>query len=162
MSDGWTPESSSSRKVPYQVQQLARMVAYAFYGKEHGLIVDILCKHSSVKEDDLCEILKLEKKHFRNILQALKGDQIIASKQRITKDASDVSQRSFEYGLEFSSLLNMVKYKLDLMRRKLETEERNNSNRASFSCLDCKKTFSDLEAGLVCAHLTLFSPQTNQ
>ncbi|GAU87833.1 hypothetical protein RvY_00630 [Ramazzottius varieornatus] len=149
MDGGWAPTPiPKTSKVPYQVQQLARMVAYAFYGKEHGLIVDVLCRYSSVKEDDLCDVLKLEKKQVRQLLANLKADHIIASKQKLTKDAiNDISSRVYEYGMEYSTFLNMVKYKLDQMRRKLEVEERHNANRAAFICQECKRSFQDLETG---------------
>lgn len=42
--------------------------------------------------------------------------------------------------------VNVVKYKLDHMRRKIETEERDSASRASFKCSVCEKTFTDLEA----------------
>lgn len=41
--------------------------------------------------------------------------------------------------------MNVVKYKLDLMRKRLETEERDATSRASFKCTNCLKTFTDLE-----------------
>ncbi len=39
----------------------------------------------------------------------------------------------------------MIKYKLDHMRRKIETEDLVSTNRASFICPMCVKTFTDLE-----------------
>lgn len=42
--------------------------------------------------------------------------------------------------------MNVVKYKLDLMRKRMETEERDATSRASFKCPNCNKTFTDLEA----------------
>lgn len=36
------------------------------------------------------------------------------------------------------------------MRRKIETEERDNTTRASFVCTQCKKTYTDLEADQLC------------
>lgn len=36
------------------------------------------------------------------------------------------------------------------MRRKIETEERDNTKRASFICTQCKKTYTDLEADQLC------------
>lgn len=48
----------------------------------------------------------------------------------------------------------MVKYKLDCMRKKMETQERNATSRASFKCVQCFKTFTDLE---VCIQLFLAS-----
>lgn len=144
-----------SAGVPYQVKQLARMVVHGFYGKEHGLIADILCQLSIVKEDTLCDILKLEKKHVRTLLASLKVDQIIKTKMSVETGDDGQSTRCNFYFIEYPSLLNMVKYKLELMRKKVETEERNTANRASFVCKECKKTFSDLEANQVCDCLNI-------
>lgn len=44
----------------------------------------------------------------------------------------------------------MVKYKLDCMRKKMETQERNATSRASFKCVQCFKTFTDLEVRINC------------
>ena len=41
--------------------------------------------------------------------------------------------------------MNGLKYKLHKMQEKIESEERDNSNRASFMCPNCQKTFTDLE-----------------
>lgn len=46
----------------------------------------------------------------------------------------------------FRLLVNVVKYKLDHMRRRIETDERDSTNRASFRCPCCFSTFTDLEA----------------
>lgn len=43
------------------------------------------------------------------------------------------------------TFVNVVKYKLDVMRKKMETEERRATSRASFICHKCCKTFTDLE-----------------
>jgi hypothetical protein len=42
--------------------------------------------------------------------------------------------------------VNIVKYKLDLMQKKMETSERDATNRSSFKCSGCDKNFTDLEA----------------
>lgn len=48
--------------------------------------------------------------------------------------------------LFFRVLVNVVKYKLDHMRRRIEMDERDSTNRASFRCPNCRSTFTDLEA----------------
>lgn len=50
--------------------------------------------------------------------------------------------------------VNVVKYKLDHMLRKIETEERDSTSRASFKCPSCLKTFTDLEADQLCDFTT--------
>lgn len=50
-----------------------------------------------------------------------------------------------QYIYVFQTFVNVVKYKLDLMRKRMETEERDATSRASFKCPSCCKTFTDLE-----------------
>ena len=54
------------------------------------------------------------------------------------------------------SFVNVVKYKLDHVRKKMETEERDATSRASFKCPHCTKTFTDLEAD------QLFDPMSGE
>lgn len=49
----------------------------------------------------------------------------------------------------FQSFVNVVKYKLDHMRKKLEMEERDQTSRASFICNYCQRAYTDLEVGFV-------------
>ena len=66
------------------------------------------------------------------------------------------------YFINYTTFVNVVKYKLDHIRRKIETEERDSTSRASFSCPQCGKVFTDLEAdqlfdpytGKLCTYLT--------
>lgn len=41
--------------------------------------------------------------------------------------------------------MNVVKYKLDHIRKKLEMEERDQTSRASFICHYCQRSYTDLE-----------------
>ncbi len=42
-------------------------------------------------------------------------------------------------------MVNIVKYKLDIIRIQIETEEKQCSTRAAFRCLQCKRAYSDLD-----------------
>lgn len=53
----------------------------------------------------------------------------------------------------------MVKYKLDCMRKKMETQERNATSRASFKCVQCFKTFTDLEVCIQICSVILFKKE---
>jgi len=48
-------------------------------------------------------------------------------------------------------MVNVIKYKLDIMRHQIETEERDMSNRASFVCPNkfCQTQFTDLDVSVV-------------
>lgn len=56
------------------------------------------------------------------------------------------SQRQYYYYINYKKFVNLIKYKLDFMRRKIETEERESTSRALFKCQGCAKCYTDLEA----------------
>ena len=49
------------------------------------------------------------------------------------------------YFINYKIFVNIVKYKLDHMRKKLEMSERDAASRSSFKCTSCIKSFTDLE-----------------
>ena len=51
--------------VPEELKRLVRLIVRGFYSMEHAVIIDMLVRHPCVKEDDLSELLNLEKKHLR-------------------------------------------------------------------------------------------------
>jgi len=80
---------------------------------------------------------------------------------RVETDAESLrTTRHNYYFVSYSVFVNVIKYKLHHMRRKIETDERDATNRASFSCPDCMKKFTDLEVRLsslrVCLSVTAF------
>ncbi|CAG9768930.1 unnamed protein product [Ceutorhynchus assimilis] len=133
-------------EVPSSLKQLARLVVRGFYTIEDALIVDMLVRNPCMKEDDICELLKFERKMLRARIAMLKNDKFIQVRLRMETGADGKAQKVNYYFINYKSFVNVVKYKLDLMRKRLETEERDATSRASFKCLACLKTFTDLEA----------------
>ncbi|XP_050306889.1 general transcription factor IIE subunit 1 [Anthonomus grandis grandis] len=141
-------------EVPSSLKQLARLVVRGFYTIEDALIVDMLVRNPCMKEDDICELLKFERKMLRARIALLKNDKFIQVRLRMETGADGKSQKVNYYFINYKSFVNVVKYKLDLMRKRLETEERDATSRASFKCLACLKTFTDLEADQLFDFLT--------
>ncbi|GFR61950.1 general transcription factor IIE subunit 1-like [Elysia marginata] len=131
--------------VPEELKRLVRLIVRGFYSMEHSVVIDMLVRHPCVKEDDLSELLKLEKKHLRAILNVLKTDRFLKSKMRMETDADGRTTKHTYYYINYSVFVNVVKYKLDHMRRKIETDERDNTSRSSFVCHGCSKTYTDYE-----------------
>lgn len=133
-------------EVPSSLKQLARLVVRGFYTIEDALIIDMLVRNPCMKEDDICELLKFERKMLRARIAILKNDKFIQVRLRMETGADGKAQKVNYYFINYKSFVNVVKYKLDLMRKRLETEERDATSRASFKCPNCLKTFTDLEA----------------
>ncbi|KAK5645750.1 hypothetical protein RI129_004214 [Pyrocoelia pectoralis] len=133
-------------EVPSSLKQLARLVVRGFYTIEDALIVDMLVRNPCMKEDDICELLKFDRKQLRARIATLRSDKYIQVRLRMETGSDGKAQKVNYYFINYKSFVNVVKYKLDLMRKRMETEERDATSRASFKCPGCFKTFTDLEA----------------
>ena len=133
-------------EVPSGLKQLARLVARGFYAVEDTLIVDMLVRFPCLREEDLADLLKFDRKTLRAKMATLKKDKLVQEKQRIETDAeSGKVARMNCYFINYTVFVNVVKYKLDLMRKKMETNERDATSRSSFKCSGCGKKFTDLD-----------------
>jgi len=131
--------------VPSSLKRLVRTVMRGFYSIEHVLLMDMLIRKPCMKEEDLEHLLKFERKQLRTIIAQLKNDKMIKQRLRMETGPDGKATRQNYHYINYRAFVNVVKYKLDHMRRKIETEERDNTSRASFICTDCKKTYTDLE-----------------
>lgn len=139
-------------EVPQSLKRLVRLVMRGFYGIEHVLVMDMLIRKPCMKEDDLEALLKFERKQLRTVIAQLKNDKMIKARLRMeTGPDGKATKQNYHY-INYKAFVSVVKYKLDHMRRKIETEERDSTSRASFICTSpvCKKTFTDLQAGELC------------
>jgi transcription initiation factor TFIIE subunit alpha len=109
-----------------------------------------------MKEKDIEDLLKFDLKLLRGRMATLKSEKFVQLRLRMETGMDGKAQKVNYYFINYKSLVNVIKYKLDHMRKKMETQERDATNRASFKCTkpDCSKTFTDLEAG------ELFDPTT--
>ena len=64
-------------EIPSSLKQLARLVVRGFYDIEYSLIVDMLVRYPCMREDDLCDLLKFDKKVLRSKLATLKSDKLV-------------------------------------------------------------------------------------
>ncbi|KAI1885195.1 hypothetical protein AGOR_G00217680 [Albula goreensis] len=141
-------------EVPAALKRLAKQVVRGFYGVEHALALDILIRNPCVREEDMLELLKFDRKQLRSVLNTLKADKFVKCRMRVETAPDGKTTRHNYYFINYRLLVNVVKYKLDHMRRRIETDERDSTNRASFRCPCCFNTFTDLEAN------QLFDPMT--
>uniref|UniRef100_A0AAG5D398 General transcription factor IIE subunit 1 n=1 Tax=Anopheles atroparvus TaxID=41427 RepID=A0AAG5D398_ANOAO len=133
-------------EIPSSLKQLARFVVRGFYTIEDALVVDMLVRNPCMKEDDICELLKFERKMLRARISILRNDKFLQSRLKMETGPDGKAQKVNYYFINYKTFVNVVKYKLDHMRKRMETEERDATSRASFKCPSCNKTFTDLEA----------------
>ncbi|XP_056611739.1 general transcription factor IIE subunit 1 isoform X2 [Triplophysa dalaica] len=143
-------------EVPASLKRLAKQVVRGFYGVDHALALDVLIRNPCVREEDMVELLKFDRKQLRSVLNTLKADKFVKCRMRMETAPDGKATRHNYYFINYRLLVNVVKYKLDHMRRRIETDERDSTNRASFRCPLCRSTFTDLEAN------QLFDPMSEK
>ncbi|XP_050394631.1 general transcription factor IIE subunit 1 [Patella vulgata] len=141
-------------EVPEPLKRLTRLIVRGFYSKQHAIVIDIIVRLACIKEDDMIELLKFERKQLRALINTLKNDKFVKAQMRVETDAEGKTTRHNYYFVNYNVFVNVVKYKLDHVRRKIEMEERDNTSRASFKCPSCMKTYTDLEAGQLLDFMT--------
>ncbi|NXO39884.1 T2EA factor, partial [Locustella ochotensis] len=138
-------EQNIPTEVPAALKRLAQYIARGFYGVECSLALDMLIRYPCVKEDDLLQLLKYERKQLRTVLNTLKADKLVKLRMRAETGPNGKSTRHNYYYINYKVLVDVVKYKLDQVRRKIEADERDSTTRSSFKCPSCSSTYTDLE-----------------
>ncbi|NXS32316.1 T2EA factor, partial [Pomatostomus ruficeps] len=138
-------EQNVTSEVPAALKRLAKYIVRGFYGVEYSLALDVLIRYPCVKEEDLLQLLKYEHKQLRTVLNTLKADKLVKLRVRVETGPSGKSTRHNYYYINYKVLVDVVKYKLDNVRRKIEADERDSTTRSSFKCPSCSSTYTDLE-----------------
>jgi len=70
-------------EIPSSLKQLARLVVRGFYSPEDALIIDMLVRYPCLREDDLSNLLKFDKKMLRAKVAGLRNDKFLLAKPRM-------------------------------------------------------------------------------
>ena len=135
-------------EVPRPLKHLVQKVLRGFYTTEHVIVVDLLIRKIVLNEDKMIELLRFEKKQLRAILELLKNEKLIKFKLRMETIDGKAFRQNYYY-INYKDFVNVVKYKLDHIRKKFELIDRDNTSRASFICSYCNKSFTDLEVDML-------------
>jgi transcription initiation factor TFIIE subunit alpha len=140
--------------VPPALQRLVRIVLRTFYTIEHSLLMDLLIRKPCMKEDELESLLRFERKQLRALIAQLRTDKMLKARLKMETGPDGKATRQNYHYINYKAFVNVVKYKLDHMRRKIETEERDSTSRSSFVCTECKMAFTDLQVDQLCDYTT--------
>ena len=65
------------KEVPLSLKLLVRIIMRCFYGDEHAVVMDKLIHHPCIKEEDLLELLRFERKQLRAVITTLKNEKVL-------------------------------------------------------------------------------------
>lgn len=101
---------------------------------------------AGMKEDDICELLRFDRKQLRARITVLKNDKFLQGRLKMETCPDGKAAKVTYYFINYKTFVNVVKYKLHVMRSRMERTAQEKTERASFKCVSCHKTFTDLEA----------------
>lgn len=103
-------------EVPSSLKQLARLVARGFYTIEDALIVDMLVRNPCMKEDDICELLKFERKMLRSKIAGLKSDKFIQVRLRMETGPDGKAQKVNYYFINYRVSIRINNYSINFTK----------------------------------------------
>lgn len=98
-------------EVPAALKRLAKQVVRGFYGVEHALALDVLIRNPCVREEDMLELLKFDRKQLRSVLNTLKSDKFVKCRMRVETAPDGKTTRHNYYFINYrccSSFLNLA------------------------------------------------------
>lgn len=88
-------------EVPTALKRLVRLVMRGFYTVEHVILMDMLIRNPCMKEDDLVELLKFERKQLRSVIAQLKNDRFVKVRLRMETGADGKATRQNYYYINY-------------------------------------------------------------
>lgn len=95
-------------EVPSSLKQLARLVVRGFYTIEDALIIDMLVRNPCMKEDDICELLRFERKQLRARISTLRNDKFLQVRLRMETGADGKAQKVNYYFINYKVNLDQL------------------------------------------------------
>eukprot|EP01135_Chromosphaera_perkinsii_P001726 Nk52_evm103s208 gene=Nk52_evmTU103s208 len=136
-------------EIPQVLNDLVKYVVRAFYPPEYHVITDILIKQNCLKEADVIHISKMDKKQVRTNLGTLRNDKLLKSEMRAEQKNLE-EKRSYSYVywyIDYKLFVNVTKYKLHFMQRKMEQLLKAEEDNQMFVCPRCGAQYSLVDVG---------------
>uniref|UniRef100_A0A1I7SXV1 HTH TFE/IIEalpha-type domain-containing protein n=1 Tax=Caenorhabditis tropicalis TaxID=1561998 RepID=A0A1I7SXV1_9PELO len=131
--------------IPEALNTILLMVVKNFFSNEHFLVVYHIMRAQCIREENLKARLQFDQKQLRQLLANLKLEKLVKERIITQKNENNRTVSIIFYYINYRAVLNVVKYKIDHMRQKLESREQMDTNRAHYKCGNCQSTYEMLD-----------------
>ena len=119
-----------------------RTVARAFYVDGVIVVLDSLIQEKYVREEEFAPRLKLPDKDVKKVLAQLESEMLIRFEDIVMEDGRTAKC----YYIDYQLFVNVVRYRIHLMEKVIEAEERDEMNEVYFECPTCASRYTSLDA----------------
>ncbi|RKP10921.1 hypothetical protein THASP1DRAFT_21421 [Thamnocephalis sphaerospora] len=136
--------TASERRI---LRTLVSRVSRAFYEPKWIVILDALCKVDTYRDEQLSKATKLSSSNVHKICAKLRDEYLIRSAFRYdTKKVEGLSIRRTYYMIDYKRFVDVVKWKIYEMRKRVLAELRNEQENKGYICPTCTRVFDALDA----------------
>ncbi|CCD27379.1 transcription factor TFIIE subunit TFA1 NDAI_0K01880 [Naumovozyma dairenensis CBS 421] len=134
------------RNIDEIVKNLLKFVVRGFYGGSYVLVLDAILFHSVLAEDDLKQLLSINKTELGPLIARLRSDRLISiHKQREYPPNSKSIERVYYY-IKFPHAIDAIKWKVHQVVQRLKDDLDKNSAPNGYMCPICLTKYTQLEA----------------
>lgn len=108
------------------VHLLLRRVSRGFYSAKHSILLDIILKHSAIRDDYLAQMMGLQNQEARKICGRLREDRILTMHTRpeMKEGHTRPINRTY-YFIDYRDAVDAIKYRIHRLVRTIEDQSKN-------------------------------------
>lgn len=134
------------RPIDEIVKNLLKFVVRGFYGGSYVLVLDAILYHSVLAEEDLKQLLGINKTDLGPLIARLRSDGLMSThKQREYPPNSKSIERVYFY-IKFPHAIDAIKWKVHQVVQRLKDDLDKNSAPNGYMCPICLTKYTQLEA----------------
>ncbi|BFZ54254.1 hypothetical protein PYCC9005_001287 [Savitreella phatthalungensis] len=128
------------------VQSLIKRICRGFYEPKHAIVVDIILKHSIMRDDHIALLMGLQNQEVRKLCGRLREDRILTmhNKLEVKPGQTRPINRTY-YFVVMRDAVDAIKFKMHKLVRTVEEQSKNDFDSKGYICPFCKRKYSALD-----------------
>ncbi|KAJ8100526.1 TFIIE alpha subunit-domain-containing protein [Lipomyces tetrasporus] len=128
------------------VKVLIQFVARSFYETRYIVILDAVLRHNVVSDDDLPQMVGIQKKELHKLCAKLRDDRLLKIHTR--SEPKEGQQRPVHrtyYYIHYREAVDAIKWRIHKLGETFNDKMRNDVDRQGYACPLCKRRYSAID-----------------
>ncbi|CAB4256409.1 similar to Saccharomyces cerevisiae YKL028W TFA1 TFIIE large subunit, involved in recruitment of RNA polymerase II to the promoter, activation of TFIIH, and promoter opening [Maudiozyma barnettii] len=134
------------RPIDETVKSLLKFVVRGFYGGSYVLVIDAILFHSVLAEEDLKQLLSINKTELGPLIARLRSDRLISIHKQREYPPNNKSVERIYFYIKFPHAIDAIKWKVHQLVQRFKDDLDKNSAPNGYMCPICLTKYSQLEA----------------
>lgn len=135
-----------NRPIDEIVKSLLKFVVRGFYGGSYVLVIDAILFHSVLAEEDLKQLLSINKTELGPLIARLRSDRLISIHKQREYPPNNKSVERIYFYIKYPHAIDAIKWKVHQLVQRFKDDLDKNSAPNGYMCPICLTKYSQLEA----------------